>query len=92
MSFGEVKVTKFAEIDVHIYFLNKKDKIIEIFVSTFKTTNLLPSFFAVQNDLFEDENDEETEHDHELGHRVVDLRVVCGLNFVQNVIKCFVDV
>ena len=54
--------------------------------------NLLPAFLAVEDDLFEDEDNEEPEDDDELGHGVVDLRVVRVLDLVQDVVEGFVDI
>ena len=54
--------------------------------------DLLPAFFAVENNLFEDEDDEEAEDDDELGDRVVDLRVISVFNLVEDMVESFVNV
>ena len=50
----------------------------------------MPAFLAVKHNLFEDKNDEESEYNNKLCHRVIDLRVVSILNLIKNMVKGFV--
>ena len=53
---------------------------------------LLPPFFAIKDNLLQNENDKKSKDNYELGNWVIDLGMVSVLDLIQNMVEGFVNI